>query len=97
LMLGIFLFRGGPWDFQIGRHVRWQQMKLLHLGSPSDQLRTLEHAGVVKGANLDEDSARRAFGMRRQVDSTGRAEGPCRRSGKVLLVEGTWGALGKLE
>jgi hypothetical protein len=72
-------------------------MKLLHLGSPSDQLRTCEHTRIIEGAYLDEDRTRRPFGMCRQVNSTSGAELSCRRSGKVLLVEGMRSALGKLE
>ena len=72
-------------------------MKLLHLGSPGHQLRSLEHAGLVERADLDEHSTRRKLRARGEVDSANLAEVPGGGARTVLLIERSGGAFGELE
>lgn len=79
------------------RHVGRQQVKLLHLRGPGDQLRALEHTRVVERADLDEDAARCALRARGEVHAASRAEMPGRGPVAILLVEGGGVALRELE
>src|SRR6266540_2688091 len=87
----------GPRKFRMCRHIGRQEMKLLHLRSPGNQLRPLEHARVVESADLNEHSPRRALRACREVDSASLAEMSSRSPRVILLIEGSRRALGELE
>src|SRR5262245_10990984 len=78
-------------------HIGWQKVKLLHLGSPGNQLRPFEHTRVVERADLDEHSPGRELRACRELDSASPAEMSSRRTRTILLIEGSGGALSELE
>src|SRR5882724_90797 len=79
------------------RHIGRQKMKPLHLRSPGNQLRPVEHTGVIESADLDEHSRRRALRACSEMDSASPAEMSGRRPRAIVLIERSGGALGELE
>src|SRR5437899_12315229 len=92
-----FVARRRAGKLRIGGHIGWQQVELLHLGSPGNHLRAVEQTGVIESADLDEHRAGRTLGARGKMDSATVTEVPYRPPRMVLVGERSRGSAGKLK
>ena len=72
-------------------------MEFLHLRSPGNHLRSVEHTGIIESSDLDQDGAGSTLGTCGEMDSAGLAEVPDGRPGMVLLRERPGGTFRKLK
>src|SRR5262245_4034197 len=54
---------------RVGGHIGWQQMELLHLRSPRDDLGSFKHARIIESANFNEHRTRGTLRTRCEMDS----------------------------
>jgi hypothetical protein len=94
---GIFFPRRPAGKFWIRGHVGWQQVKLLHLRSPGDDLRAFENTGVIESADLNEDRTGRTLRARGQMDSANLTEVSCRTPRMIVVGERAGISGGKLK